>query len=420
VVGSNLDLTLANFPTIGDLVQFINTTTGYSARVGTSVLGQMSPSTLDRVSAIGICAGKDKPTSTTYGSLNGRIKIDAYRYFNAVGESVLVQLGNPAARADAGLPGTVTTTHLTGGAKGPTLAANMTSIFSALELVRGNFLVPLFSRDASFDKTDGLTDSSSDYTISAIHAAASRHVTQMSTLKRRKNRQAILAIEDTFTNQKEAAANVGSFRANMLFQNDKVLDNTGVISQKAPWMAAVHAAASQAAAFYRPIFNKTLATSGFVQSEADFNDQNDTQVEDALKAGLMPARRAPDGSWRFVSDQTTYGRDSNFVYNSLQAVYIADIAAMTTAERMENAFVGQSVADISAAVALSYLETILGDLKRLKIISASDDAPYGYKNATITISGGSMIVSVEIKLAGAIMFIPISFLITPVQQTANQ
>jgi hypothetical protein len=86
---------------------------------------------------------------------------------------------------------------------------------------------------------------------------------------------------------------------------------------------------------------------------------------------------------------------------------------------MEGAFVGQSVADISAAIALSFLEGIMADFLRLKLIAPSDDAPKGFKNAVIQVSGTAMIVSVEIKLAGAIYFIPISFLVSPVSQRAG-
>jgi hypothetical protein len=58
------------------------------------------------------------------------------------------------------------------------------------------------------------------------------------------------------------------------------------------------------------------------------------------------------------------------------------------------------------------------DLKRLKLIAVSDDAPKGFKNASIKISGTSMAVSFEVKLAGAIYFIPIFFLVSQVQQSA--
>jgi hypothetical protein len=58
-------------------------------------------------------------------------------------------------------------------------------------------------------------------------------------------------------------------------------------------------------------------------------------------------------------------------------------------------------------------------MRRLKLITASNDAPKGFKNALINITGGTMIVSLEIKLAGALYFIPISVLVSKVQQSAG-
>jgi hypothetical protein len=60
----------------------------------------------------------------------------------------------------------------------------------------------------------------------------------------------------------------------------------------------------------------------------------------------------------------------------------------------------------------------MADFLRLKLIAVSDDAPKGFKNASIKISGTTMVVNVEIKLAGAIYFIPINFLVSQVTQAA--
>jgi hypothetical protein len=302
--------------------------------------------------------------------------------------------------------------------RGGTSDADVTAALAALEKVRGNFLVPLFSRDASLDLVDLLTDSSSTYTIDGINTAARKHVLLCSTLKRGRNRQAFLSKKDTFANAKEAASNTASFRCVMPFQDIRNPNALGTIKQFAPWMGAVVAAAMQAAGFYRAIVAKYANIVGAIQAAKDFDDQDDTNVEDALLAGLLPLRKAETGGWKWVSDQTTYGKDSNFVYNSIQATYVADVIAMTTKQRMENAFVGQSVADVNAALALAFLETIMADFKRLKLIASSDDAPRGFRNASIKISGTAMIVSVEVKLAGAIYFIPISFLVSQVQQAA--
>jgi hypothetical protein len=63
--------------------------------------------------------------------------------------------------------------------------------------------------------------------------------------------------------------------------------------------------------------------------------------------------------------------------------------------------------------------TILDDFKRLHLLAASDDAPKGWRNMIVKIQGPALICSVEIKVAGLIYFVPISFLVTPVIQSAT-
>lgn len=411
--GANLSLTLKDYSSIQALADYIASQTGYTCTVGTAALGQLPVSALDNVSGVGIVA--------THANSPGRIKIDAYRFFTAVSEgSTLVQIGVPAAQAGSGLPDVMAAqTFLTGGTKGGTSDSQVSAAITALESVRGNFLVPLFSRDASADITDGLTDVLSTYTIAAVHASAKSHVLSMSTLKRRRNRQAFLSMADAFATVKETAANIASFRCSMACEDFKQVGSSGSVQQFLPWMGATLAAAMQAAGFYRNIEFKGINTSGVLVRAGDWNPKNDGNVEQALQAGLLVARTALTGGYVWVSDQTTYGKDSNFVFNSIQAVYAADTVSLTMAQRMETAFVGQSVADISAPVARAFAEGVLVDMLRLKLIAPSDDnAPNGYKNLSIKIRGNTMLVSVEIKLATAIDFIKIDFLVSPVEQSA--
>ncbi|NDD54138.1 hypothetical protein EBZ39_09715 [bacterium] len=410
---SPLTLSLKDYSTLADLANYLNSQSGMSCSVGNGVLGQLPPSALDDGTF---------DAATTHGAQACRLKVDAYKLFKKVSEeSAIAQMQTAAGllqAAASGLPKPSSTKYLAGGTKGGTSDADVLAALEALEKVRGNFLVPLFSRDASSDILEGLTESASSYTIDSINNACRTHVLKMSTLKRRRNRQAFLSKKDTFTNVKEAASNIASFRCSMTFQDVKNQASDGSIKQFAPWMGATVAAGMQAAGFYRAIVNKFANVSGVLQAAKDFSDQDDTAMETALISGLLPMKRSDTGGYVWVSDQTTYGKDSNFVFNSIQATYAADIIALTTATRMERLFVGQSVAEISATLAKSALETILSDFLRLKLIAASDDAPGGYKDIIVRISGTSMIVSLNVKLAGAIYFIPISFLVSQVQQTA--
>lgn len=413
--GGNLSIDLKDFPTIQDVATFINSQTGYKADVGTAILGQLPSTALDNVTAMGICS--------TWGTHAGRLKIDAYRFANKVnGESVLTQLQNAAGtvtQAGAGLPQPVAAiTYLSGGTRGATANADVSAAYTALEKVQGNFLVPLFSRDATLDAADKLTDATSSYTIDDIQAGAKAHVLKMSTLKKKKNRQAFLSRRDTFANDKASAANTASYRCAYPFQDIRNPDALGTIKQHQPWMGAVLAAAMQAAAFYKAIVAKFVNIQGALQAAKDFDDQDDDQMEEALLSGLLPIRRADTGGWQWVSDQTTYGKDSNFVFNSIQATYVSDVIALTTAQRFQRAFLGQNPADVNAALALGFLESVMEDFRRLKLIAPSVDAPKGFKNPSIKISGTTMTVRFEVKLNGAIYFIPIFFLVSQVEQSA--
>ena len=414
--GGNLTIALKNYKTVGDLVAYINSQTGYTASAGNNLLAQaplyVNGNLILDQTTYGI--------ATTHGNQTGRIKRDAWLFYSTLASSsVLLQIGNPAAPAMAGLPEAQALKFLSGGTRGATTDAVVVAALAACERLRANFVIPLFSRDSGLDIDDGITDPASTYDIASIHAAAKTHVLKMSTIKAKRNRQAFLGIEDSFDGQIAAANAMASFRVTMCFELFKAQASDGSIQSQPPWAGAVFAAAMQAAGFYRSIMNKGINTSGIQAVDASFDPNDDTQIETALLQGLLPARLRATGGWAWISDQTTYATDTNFVYNSIQAVYAADLVALTTAQRMETALIGQSLADISAASAAALFANIMADLKRLKLLASSDDAPSGYKNAIFKLVGNTLFVSAEVKIANALAFIPISFTISEVQQTAT-
>lgn len=426
--GSNLSIDLKQYRTLGDLAAFINAQTGYVASVGSALFGQMLLTYKDASNATqtildkatwGIASQNINQASAV--SPAGRIKKDAYALAKVIASnSLLIQLGTTLFTVpSAGQPEVQALFFLSGGAKGASTQAAVIAAIDQMEKVRGNFLIPLFSRDATDDIADGLTDSASTYLIDSINAYCRSHVLSMSQIKRRRNRQAFCSKETSFTNAKLASQNLASARVSMTMQDFKDTNVSGVITQFQPWMGSVHAAAMQASAFYKLIVHKFINCNGVLMKDGSFSDQSFSQQEDALQNGLLFAEQAPSGGFRWVSDQTTYGVDNNFVYNSIQAVYVADTIALTLAQRMENAFVGQSLADIGAGPMLSFLAAIMVDFKKLKLIAASDDAPAGYKNAVIKITGNTAEISLEVKEATGLYFIPITLGISQVSQTAS-
>ncbi len=400
-VGANLDIALKDYNSMSDLIDFLNSQPGYIAAAGSSQEAQRSPKdVLDEVSAIGICSD--------LSSKAGKIKRDIYDMTAGLGNiaqnSVLVTY---TATATAGLPEDEGPAFLTGGAKGGSTGLAMSQAVDALANVRCNFVVPLVSQDADLDKAASKTEASSTYTVDAVNAAIKTHCIAMSTAKVKRHRIGFVSKKDTFANARSSAQTMSSFRIAHFFQDIKDLNSNGDIEQFQPWMGAAKAAGMQAAGFYKSIFNKSVNISGVV-NPADFSDESNSQCEDALLSGLIPIQRQEDGSFTFLSDQLTYGFDNNFVYNSIQAVYVADIIALSLAESLKKAFVGESVADVTTAVAVSFIKGKMAEFLNSKLIVGSTDFTSGWKNINVVIDQGVMTVKCTVIEATSVYFIPIA------------
>jgi hypothetical protein len=399
----------SQYKTLQDVADLVNSQTGWTATIPSSRLTLVNPNRLDR--------GTYDAVSTA-GFEPARIKRDATEWRDAVSASTMV---SPALTGQSGLPETsIPDSFLSGGTKAGSTSADVVAAIDAAEQVDTNFVLTLFSRDATDNINDGLTESTSTYTIDAINAYLKSHVLKMSAIKMKKNRLGIGSKRAPYTEIKDAAGDLSSFRMGLAFQDVRDVDATGATRQFHPWMAAVVAAGMQAAAGYRGIVKKFANIGGVISPFGDFNPRSPGAREDALKAGLLILEPVPTGGFRWVSDQTTYSFDNNFVYNSLQAVYVSDLITLTLIDRFDRAVVGQSVADITAGGALGILAGEMFNFKRLKFIAASDDAPEGYKNAKARLRGGVLEIFCEIKLAGLIYFVPIYLTISQVQQEASQ
>lgn len=403
--GSSLSLALATYTTIGQMASFINSQPGYSCSVSAAATS-LPPSALDHVTAIGICSTTNvKP---------GRVKDSAFSFQQAMATSTVLSF---APTAVAGLPDPAASAFLSGGLLGPTLAADILNAIGQMASIQLNIIVPLFSQNATADIAAGNTDPASTYTIDAINELLKSHCIQYSTPTLKRNRTAILSINDTYANCKAQAQSIASYRCSMTFQQVTQVNSLGVNTLFLPWYAACVAAGMQTGGFYKSICNH-LANVVSYKDPIGFNSGDPADVSDAITAGLLFFTQNTSGiPW--ISDQTTYGLDSNFVYNSIQAVYLSDILSLDLAQSFQTAIVGKSVADVSAASALSFLQQRFDYYKKLKMTTTSSDAPLGYKNASIQISAPSMFVNVEAKLTTSIYFVGIELALSAVQQSAS-
>ncbi len=403
--GTSLSLVLADFTTISQIAAFINAQPGYSATASASATS-LPPSALDQVTALGIVS--------TSGAQPGRIKDSLYIFEKQMQNSTVVGF-IPTAVAGLPVPGSLV--YLSGGTLGPTLAIDIVNAIAQMAGIQVNIIVPLFSQNATADILAGNTDPASTYTIAAIDELLKSHCIQYSTPTLKRNRMAILSCNDTYVNCKAQAQSLATYRCSLTCQQVTQVNSQGVNQLFLPWYAACIAAGMQAGGFYKSICNH-LANIVSFKDPVGYDSGDPTDVADAIIAGLLVLSQNTAGiPW--VSDQTTYGLDSNFVYNSIQAVYLSDILALDLAQSFQRAIVGKSVADVSAASALSFLQQRFDFYKKLKMTTTSNDAPLGYKNASIQIAAPSMFVSVEAKLTTSIYFVAIDLALSAVQQSAS-
>lgn len=410
--GTNLSINLSQISSIGDLVTRINSNPGYAAAAASAQEAGRNPSVLDKVTAIGIC--------TDSLSLPGRIKRDVYDMTLApTSPSKGSNLASYTNIATAGLPEDNTFAFLSGGTRGASTGLSFVNAIDAMQGIQTNFVVPLVSQDATADIALGETDPASTYTVLGVNVAVKEHCIAMSTPKIKRNRIGVVSNRGSFQDAETMAGEMANFRIALCFQDVSDINSNGDIEQFQPWMASCKAAGMQAAGGYKPMFNKTVNIVKAIQAAGDFDDGNMTDCEQAILANMIPLQKQETGGYVFLTDQMTYGLDNNIVYNSMQAVYVSDLMALSLASSLKTAFVGESVADVTAATAESFVKGKMAEFLFLKFTVSTPTAPGGWKSIAIQISGNVMLVDVVAILATGIKFIPITLSIEGINTSAS-
>ena len=393
-----------SFAILQDLIDEISLSvySGWSAALSNSLYAQLSLSVLDEVAVGAMSGGGNSPA---------RIKKDAYDVAVFFTLSSLATLESQPA---TGLPDARAEESLTGGTKGSTSPLDIVNALEKFQKFHVNSVLPLFSRDATDDIADGLTDSGSTYTIAGIHQAVKTHLSLMKTTKKRSERQGYLSMKDSYLACKEQSSVLADGRIQLTIQDIRQTDSQGTIKWFQPWALACLVTGSRAGApIGEPMTFKFLNNSGIRQtgqpmSTAEENIQTDfdpdLQSDDAIQAGITFMEAPQTGGFRVVVDNTTYGRDGNWVWNRGNVIYAADIVAFNFRTALESRFVGRkntiTATDVST-FASAVLTTFLGQ----GITVSTADAPQGFKQLTARIEGNTITVSCVIKLVEGIDFV---------------
>lgn len=423
---ASIVLAKADFPTIQAIVDYINTLPGWNASAGSIQLGQLSLEVLDRVSAIG--------AFHTFASAQpARIKRDADRvadFFALSSQVELIPLVGQTEVKKVGLPdqqGVPNALYLSGGVKGATSSSDIVTALSKFEKFRVNSVVPLFSRDATDDIADQLTDVASSYTIDGIHQAVKTHLSLMSTTKKKSERQGYLSFKGSYADSKTKIATMAAARIQMVIQDVRQSDSEGNIKWFQPWAgAALLAGARGGSPVGNPMTFKYFNMSGIRQTGqpmstaeqdivTDFDP--DTMYDDAIQNAVTFWEAPQTGGFRLVVDNTTYNKDANWVYNRGNVLYAADVLAYDFRNQLENIYVGLKNT-VSAAEIKSTCEAILATYLAQGITVSTSDAKNGFKQLVVQLNGNTVNISVVVKLVEGIDFVLADITLQRASQTA--
>jgi len=415
---SNLSLTLSDF-TMATLAHFINNQANYTATVLNTQTGHVKSATeLDKVDITDV-----KPTASNLYRLQQEI-VDL---INENSELVEASLASPQ---NEGVPANLTSESLTGGSKGASINSDFSNGLAKSLSESYEVAVPCISQDASDDINLNVTNSNSTYTIASVLSALSSHLILRGNTKNRKEAQGMAGFRDSDkSNWYAEAQTLAAFRIQLAGQDVLWQGVDGNLSWKQPHvLAALLAGARLGSEVGEPLTYKFINVSGIghaVDPDTGISAGNfdpNTDVDDAIDAGVTFLEKPATGGFRVVVDNTTYGADENFVFNRGSVIEAADFVAKTLRQQTEAIFIGNKISNGQASSIKTFIRGLLLQLNdpSRQIITSSLDAPNGFREDTfvVTISGNTARVQIEVKPVQGLDFVLIDLTLGDISQSA--
>ena len=396
--GEDLSILLKG-KSIKDIVDLISANSAYTVSLSNAQSGSVTDATdLDVITA------SDIDTAA----------IDLFKNLKELEEIVNSESELVEAIAIQNVAGTIEVSakaFLSGAVKGSSATSDFSAGMAASLSKVFNVAVPAISRDAAADITDGLTDSGSLYDVDSVIAALDTHLRLRGTIKNRKEAQGMVGHRDsTIANSYAVSQATASELIQLCVQDVLVANAESELEWKQPHVeAGLMAGIRLGTETGEPLTNKLLNCNGIghvVNSETgisagDFDANIDFDV--AIDNGILFAEEI-SGGISIVVDNTTYGKDQNFVFNRGSVMEAAQFIAKALRGRA-SILIGSKT---GAGLRTSIDTAVRDELDRLfadTITSPSDDAPLGYKNLVVSISGNTANISVHVKPVQGLDFV---------------
>lgn len=406
-----LNMILSEYVTVEQMVDYVNNFNGgvsYTCYTDYFNADVTDPSTIDFYDDIDIKTMPLNVKNAKY-EMNENINSFSQLITSEIEDDVYGQLA---------LVSSTARTFLSGASNGHTTNSMVQDALDILLTAECDIVLALFSQDASKDILDGLTDTSSTYTIASINAMVDAHCRRAGTIQNRRERMGWLAMKAPYLECRETARLMNSQYTSLCIQDIMLQDSLGAMQWKNPHIfAAVCAGLEAGAEIGLPLTKKAMNAYGI--RHQDFEPV--TQYNDAIRNGIFFAEKPDRGGVVIVCANTTYQRDSNFVYNRRSVMRAAQATVKTLRGQLEDSFVGKARMGGSTLVSAIkvYAQSILRGLLEAGVLAPdAKNGGLGYRDLKVNISGGIVTLNVIITLVSGVDFVLANITLAPISDVA--
>jgi hypothetical protein len=278
--------------------------------------------------------------------------------------------------------------------------------FAALKGIRANNIVPLISKDTGA------------VSIASVHAFGVTHAIEMWATDGKSERQVWLSQSGSKTDIKDAAKAASFYAVAMLGQEAQVLGADGELTFKDPWATACLAAGMRSGSEVgEPLTFKFANLVDLRAPALDFDPLVD--FEEFIDAGVMLLEPVDTGGFRFIVDNTTYGKDANFVYNRGSVVEAAGFVAYDLRKTLEDVFTGTKAKTGEAENIASFIRDKMDQYLEADILVGDDDNEgLGFKNLSVSLTGNRATIDISVTPVQGIDFILPTIYLQDIKQSA--
>ena len=377
---------LTQFPTVQQVVDVINTVTGFTAAVTGGYGGTAALLGLDFVTA------QDVKTTTFAVQANLQAVID---WINSPAEPLLVATRG----STAGLPPvTIGQTYLSGGSDGTVTNTNWSNALTVLQTVSDIYWVCALTSDAS------------------IHAMVDTHCNFMSNVAGKERRQiAGMACGTTDLQAEAEALSLNSPRTGLVHLGVYLDNAAGALTLYPGYItAALLAGMFSGVNPGTALTNKTIKVQGIERKV-----RNPADTDALITGGVLAIEYTPTG-YRVVRSNSTWLGDTKFNKVEFSVGWAADFAVRSVREALQS-YIGQKGTYLTVRQALETVKTVLGIMAQPEpqglAVLAGDAANPAYKNLRGSLTGDVLAVSFDCSPVIPVNYIPVTVSLTPYSTT---